>query len=44
MVLLTLHNRRGLNCLCAQFLLWILCAVDGEEQQFSVEVRDPQKR
>ncbi|XP_016301454.1 matrix metalloproteinase-16-like [Sinocyclocheilus anshuiensis] len=37
MVLLTLHNRRGLNCLCAQFLLWILCAVDGEEQQFSVE-------
>ncbi|KAL1248440.1 hypothetical protein QQF64_021758, partial [Cirrhinus molitorella] len=37
MVLLTLHNRRGLNCLCAQFLLWILCAVDAEEQQFSVE-------
>ncbi|XP_036375000.1 matrix metalloproteinase-16-like isoform X1 [Megalops cyprinoides] len=42
MILLTFHNRRHLNSfypgvLCLQFLLWILCAVCGEEQPFSVE-------
>ena len=28
-----------IGTLCVQFLLWILCAVNGEEQPFSVEVR-----
>lgn len=44
MVLLALRSRRCLtsSCmgtLCLQLLLWILCAVNGEEQPFSVEVR-----
>lgn len=44
MILLAFHTRRRLNSfylgtLCLQFLLWILCAVNGEEQPFSVEVR-----
>ncbi|XP_014823380.1 PREDICTED: matrix metalloproteinase-16-like isoform X1 [Poecilia mexicana] len=42
MVLLALRSRRCLNSrcmgtLCLQLLLWILCAVNGEEQPFSVE-------
>uniref|UniRef100_A0A673Y0I3 Matrix metalloproteinase-14 n=1 Tax=Salmo trutta TaxID=8032 RepID=A0A673Y0I3_SALTR len=42
MILLAFHTRRRLNSfylgtLCLQFLLWILCAVNGEEQAFSVE-------
>lgn len=44
MVLLAARSRRCLNSccmgtLCLQLLLWILCAVNGEEQPFSVEVR-----
>lgn len=44
MVLLAVRSRRCLNSccmgtLCLQLLLWILCAVNGEEQPFSVEVR-----
>ncbi|XP_015246743.1 PREDICTED: matrix metalloproteinase-16 isoform X1 [Cyprinodon variegatus] len=43
MLLLALLSRRCLNSrsmgtLCLQLLLWILCAVNGEEQPFSVEV------
>ncbi|XP_023671993.1 matrix metalloproteinase-16-like [Paramormyrops kingsleyae] len=42
MLLLPLQSRRRLNCfgpgvLCLQILTWILCAVYGEEQGFSVE-------
>jgi len=44
MVLLGVRDRRRLRgccvgTLCLQLLLWILCAVNGEEQPFSVEVR-----
>lgn len=44
MVLLAARSRRCLgSCcmgtLCLQLLLWVLCAVNGEEQPFSVEVR-----
>lgn len=44
MVLLAARSRRCLHSccmgtLCLQLLLWILCAVNGEEQPFSVEVR-----
>lgn len=44
MVLLARGSRRCLHSccmgtLCLQLLLWILCAVKGESQTFSVEVR-----
>lgn len=29
-----------MGTICLQLLLWILCAVNGEEQPFSVEVRN----
>lgn len=43
MVLLAARSRRCLHSccmgtICLQLLLWILCAVNGEEQPFSVEV------
>lgn len=43
MVLLTLRGRRCLQSCCVwtlscQLLLWILCAVNAEEQSFNVEV------
>ncbi|KAM6953506.1 matrix metalloproteinase-16 isoform 2-T2 [Aplochiton taeniatus] len=41
MVALSFHrrclNRFCIGTLCLQFLLWILCGVNGEEQPFSVE-------